>query len=176
MIHAAGIMISCRDTGRILFLKRGPGSDFPGHWHFPGGRLETGETPSQAAERETTEEAGPCPYSAMQPWTHAIDADRTDGDTVEFTTFLAETSGEFSAKLNWENTGWAWAPANDPPLPLHPGCEAALRKMTGETISEEHAEFAEVVVWNQDHSVKLDAIVGATDGLVKRTDALLAPK
>lgn len=39
-------------SGRILT------ADGTGHWQFPGGHLEFGETPLQCAERETLEETG----------------------------------------------------------------------------------------------------------------------
>jgi len=41
----------------VLFVRqtRGP---FAGHWLFPGGALEPGETPLEGARRETREEAG----------------------------------------------------------------------------------------------------------------------
>ena len=56
-IRAAGVLILSKQ-GKVLFLKRGPGSDYPGCWAFPGGRQEGDESALQAAVRETREEAG----------------------------------------------------------------------------------------------------------------------
>src|SRR6185369_10410618 len=49
--RAAGILYKTPE-GQALFLKRGPGGDYPGFWCFPGGHLEEGETPEVAAIRE----------------------------------------------------------------------------------------------------------------------------
>jgi 8-oxo-dGTP diphosphatase len=45
------------DAGRLLLVRRAhePGL---GKWSLPGGRIEDGETPSQAAAREVLEETG----------------------------------------------------------------------------------------------------------------------
>lgn len=45
--------------GRILLLKRGVSCSRPGHWSFPGGKLEPGETLSECCRREMFEETGP---------------------------------------------------------------------------------------------------------------------
>lgn len=55
--RAAGILFA-NDAGRTLWLKRGAGGDAAGTWAFPGGKIEAGETPEQAARRETLEETG----------------------------------------------------------------------------------------------------------------------
>lgn len=47
-----------QEKGRWLVGKRAPGRVFAGLWEFPGGKLQSGETPSQAAVREMFEEAG----------------------------------------------------------------------------------------------------------------------
>ena len=44
--------------GRILLAKRPEGKAMAGLWEFPGGKLETGETPEAALVRELQEELG----------------------------------------------------------------------------------------------------------------------
>ena len=57
--YVAGLAVRAADTGRVLMLQRAPGDDPAGGlWEFPGGHLETGETPLQGATREWREEVG----------------------------------------------------------------------------------------------------------------------
>jgi ADP-ribose pyrophosphatase YjhB (NUDIX family) len=44
-------------AGRLLLIQRGH-PPHPGRWSLPGGRIEPGETPEQAVEREVLEETG----------------------------------------------------------------------------------------------------------------------
>jgi 8-oxo-dGTP diphosphatase len=44
--------------GRILMSRRRPDQSLPGCWEFPGGKIEAGESPVQALEREILEEIG----------------------------------------------------------------------------------------------------------------------
>ena len=60
---AAAIII--RD-GKVLATQRGYG-DYKDWWEFPGGKLESGESPAEAAEREIREE---------------LDAEIKAGDTI----------------------------------------------------------------------------------------------
>jgi A/G-specific adenine glycosylase len=50
---ATGILVH---QGRILIQKRKPGGVWANLWEFPGGRLEPGETPEMALQREYLEE------------------------------------------------------------------------------------------------------------------------
>lgn len=58
----AGVAVQAADTGRVLMLQRSLDQDDPpevrGTWEFPGGTIEEGETPEQAAWREFSEETG----------------------------------------------------------------------------------------------------------------------
>ena len=45
------------DLGRLLMIKRGT-SPGKGQWSIPGGRIEIGESPADAAAREVEEETG----------------------------------------------------------------------------------------------------------------------
>ncbi len=44
------------ENGRILLQKRPEGKPMAGLWEFPGGKVETGETPEAALVRELNEE------------------------------------------------------------------------------------------------------------------------
>ena len=55
VIVAAGV---CIRRGKLLASLRGDKSHLAGHWEFPGGKLEPGESPEQCVIREFREELG----------------------------------------------------------------------------------------------------------------------
>lgn len=55
MIDVAAAVIENRE-GRILIARRKPEITLGGYWEFPGGKIESGETPAVAAARELREE------------------------------------------------------------------------------------------------------------------------
>lgn len=58
--------------GRILLAQRPEGKQLAGLWEFPGGKLETGETPEAALVRELQEELSiTVNESELQPLTFA---------------------------------------------------------------------------------------------------------
>ena len=65
LVHVvAGVLTDAR--GRILLARRTAGRDLAGAWEFPGGKVEKGETPFQALDRELHEELG-IRIHAMEP-------------------------------------------------------------------------------------------------------------
>jgi 8-oxo-dGTP diphosphatase len=67
---AVGVLIE-RDAlgqeGRFLMTSRPPGKVYAGHWEFPGGKLEAGETVAEALRRELQEELG-ITIGEAHPW------------------------------------------------------------------------------------------------------------
>lgn len=111
-IFASGILF--RQNRKIFLLKR---SD-DGTWCIPGGKIEPGETPEQAARREFTEEAGLRFEENITPLSVY------DG----FVTYLADNVEQFDAEINYESTDSGWFPVDDLPEPLHPPFAESIRQ------------------------------------------------
>ncbi|TRX32751.1 8-oxo-dGTP diphosphatase MutT [Flavobacterium sp. ZT3R18] len=47
-----------KKESKILIGKRAPNRHLAGYWEFPGGKMETGETPQECLKREIKEELG----------------------------------------------------------------------------------------------------------------------
>ena len=124
-LNAAGIMFRAPD-GSVLLLKRGKGGDHGGEWCFPGGKVESGETPEQAAWREAREEVGK--FVPRGPTTGML-SDEAEG--VHFTTFINEASKAFQPALNDEHTAYLWARTDALPTPMHPGPLATIAQVCG---------------------------------------------
>lgn len=121
---AAGAMIGTPD-GKILFLLRSDEGDHAGEWCIPGGKVEGEESGQAATRREVKEETG-------------LDLDEEDLDLldqrlsdegVDFGTYFYPVEEPFDPTLDDEHDEFAWADANDPPQPLHPGVAATLRSV-----------------------------------------------
>ncbi|WP_161633303.1 NUDIX domain-containing protein [Paraburkholderia dilworthii] len=125
-MQAAGTLIIA--DGKVLFLRRGPDGDHPGEWCIPGGKIEPGETPEQAARRETQEEAGYEPEKLVR-------LGATSDGAVEFTTFYHECR-PFEVALSDESTECMWAPIGSWPEPMHPGCRYVLESDTFKAIKK----------------------------------------
>lgn len=66
---AVGVLID--GQGRFLLTTRPPGKVYAGHWEFPGGKLEAGETVEAALRRELQEELG-ISIGMPQPWQEQV--------------------------------------------------------------------------------------------------------
>jgi 8-oxo-dGTP diphosphatase len=62
---AVGVLV--QPDGRFLLTSRPDGKVYAGYWEFPGGKLEAGESVTQALMRELHEELG-IEALAIQPW------------------------------------------------------------------------------------------------------------
>ena len=56
MAHLDVVCAVALENGHVFLAKRKPGGPHGGLWEFPGGKVETGETPEAALAREIQEE------------------------------------------------------------------------------------------------------------------------
>jgi len=88
-------------TQKEVLLMRRAGKDHAGKWALPAGGIEKGETPEQAARRETEEEAG---YSHEGDSRHSCIVSAKALISPRYRTCC----DKFKAKLNNEHDGAIW--------------------------------------------------------------------
>ena len=121
-IHVVGAVII--HDGLVLCAQRGEGGSLAGQWEFPGGKIEPGESPAAALEREIAEELD-CLIEVGDLITTT--AHEYEFGTVNLTTFYCRlvsgspTTSEHAA-ISWlrpaDLTTIEWAPADIPAVHL----------------------------------------------------------
>lgn len=122
-IHVVGAAISDAD-GRILCAQRGPGRSLSGYWEFPGGKIEPGETPRAALQREIQEEL----HCTINVGSEVCTTHYTyDFGTVVLTVFRATVESGTPQRTEHTQLRWVdpqlmpdllWAPADAEPVAL----------------------------------------------------------
>ena len=117
----AGAGIFFTDGKKFLLLKRGKG-DHEGKWCIPGGGLKKGESPFEAAKRESIEECGTAEGSKFAQI-------KEEGDGHSWTTFFFRIKDAFDCKLSREHTDYAWVKFSDAKrMDLHPSMKKNLSR------------------------------------------------
>lgn len=95
-----------RRNGRYLLCKRPEGKNHSGKWEFPGGKLEPGESISQAARRELAEELSLNVSACGASLFSSVDA--SSGLIIEF--LEVEATGE---PILHEHADFKWVTASE---------------------------------------------------------------
>jgi len=103
-----------RDVLKVLLIKRGR-DPFKGHWAFPGGFVDYGETVEAAAARELAEETGVRDVHLAQLHTYS-DPNRDPREPTVTIVFYGLTEVAGHAPEAGDDAGdVAWFPVDDPP-------------------------------------------------------------
>ncbi|MDQ6958894.1 MAG: (deoxy)nucleoside triphosphate pyrophosphohydrolase [Mariprofundaceae bacterium] len=123
-IQAISLIAACNSNGELLLLKRPDDVHCGSLWSFPGGKVEAGETPLDAAKRELVEETG----LSGQNWHSLGEYQHVYPDrTLHFHLFGCD--GCDSDALN-SDEAHAWVPANKlGEYPMPEANQAMLRKV-----------------------------------------------
>lgn len=130
--EAAGCIFISKETGRILLAHRSSRIEFePNTWAGWGGKIDPGETPLQAVEREVEEESGFSGDYKINPiWTF-----EDPESEFKYYNYIVIVQHEFTPQLNWENDSSKWVEYGEWPEPLHYGIVALLQNK-GHTIKK----------------------------------------
>ncbi|MDQ6727737.1 MAG: Nudix family hydrolase [Actinomycetota bacterium] len=112
--------------GRVLLAQRKPGKDAAGFWELPGGQIEPGESPVQAAARELMEEVGVRALE-LAPWRvyeHDFPAKRVRLHWFNVRRWSGEPKGREGQQVAWVD------PARPTVGPLLPSNELAFATLT----------------------------------------------
>lgn len=116
---AAGVMFCCGD--RFLLLERNDGSG----WALPGGHIEGGERPEEAARRETREETG-VDFTGRLHFERVQESVWKDAP-MHFAIFIARVRKQFIPRLNHEHRAHVWATLPEAlAMPLLPAMRETL--------------------------------------------------
>ena len=108
------------DGERFLACRKKPGKPLEGHWEFPGGKIEPGESPEQALAREIREELNLIAEVGQKVTTTTYEYDFA---TIELTTFYCTLVDGDLRLTDHDDTKWVtstdaahltWAPADIP--------------------------------------------------------------
>jgi len=118
----AAVAVLVREDGAVLLGQRPQGKPWAGWWEFPGGKIEAGEAPTHALQRELHEELG-TEATEYYPWLTRTFAYPERTVRLHFFTvrrWQGEPHGKENQQLSWQHpaavTVSPLLPANEPIL------------------------------------------------------------
>jgi 8-oxo-dGTP pyrophosphatase MutT (NUDIX family) len=104
---SAGAIIFYQERGTIKYLLLHYGA---GHWDFPKGHIEKGESEEETLRREVFEETGIKQLEIIPQFRHTIQYffKRENRTVKKFVTFYLAKVKNKKIKLSFEHTGYKW--------------------------------------------------------------------
>lgn len=121
---AAGVVFTVvdGDDPLVLLQLRSAFAHEGGTWSCPGGAIDEGESPLEAALREASEEVGDAP----EPWRLLGEHVFEPATDWRYTTAVIQVPHRFGTSMNFESDDVAWLPVDEvASRPLHAGFAAA---------------------------------------------------
>lgn len=94
----------------LLLVRSNTHPKFSGHFDFPGGEVEPGETPPEATAREILEELG---LIVKAKDLQLVFEDRVSADLLHIVYQLHLDKQPSNIKLSWEHSGYQWIPLKE---------------------------------------------------------------
>lgn len=113
---------------RLLLAKRPDGAHMGGLWEFPGGKVEAGETPQEALQRELREELGVASVVG-DPITFAVHSE--PGRAIVLLFFSASVGESVPYAAEGQELAWV-PPAELAAYPTPPADAELVRRLTAE--------------------------------------------
>ncbi|MCD6500597.1 NUDIX domain-containing protein [bacterium] len=106
---SAGAIVFCRKKGKIYYLLL---HYEMGHWGFPKGHIEKGETIEETARREVEEETGIKDIKFVKRFKEWIKYfyKREGKNIFKIVTYLLAETHQKEVKISWEHIGFKWLP------------------------------------------------------------------
>lgn len=125
---AAGVLPICKQTGKLLIIKRGPNQSGGGTWACFGGKFEpeADRSPKECAKREFAEESS---FTGFYKITRMPLHVNSDNHRI-FYTYVGIVGEEFVPDLErgHEATEYGWFSLGELPENLLPGFEETIEK------------------------------------------------
>ena len=88
------------------------GKQKPGHWDFPKGHIEKGETTEETVRREVKEETGVSKIQFVSGFKETIRyfVSVKGEKRLKFVVFFLTRVSQKKIKISWEHQGFAWLP------------------------------------------------------------------
>lgn len=120
---AAGTIIICSSTRRVLLNLRAPYKSHKLTWSLWGGMMENNEGPMECLHRELIEEMGFVPeFGKFCPF----DIFQSEDKKFLYHTYICVVDEEFIPTLNKESCGYCWTDLGIWPKPMHYGAKKSL--------------------------------------------------